>query len=99
MKPLALALLALALAPSRPRAADGGEIYRRKCAGCHGADGTGGPRKLAPLSSPEIQGRSDEELLASVARGIPDRKMPAFRGKLADAEIRAVVAHLRTLRP
>jgi mono/diheme cytochrome c family protein len=98
MKPLALALLALAAAPALPRAADGAEIYRRKCAGCHGADGGGGTKKLGPLSAPEIQGRSDGELFAAVARGSGDGKMPAFRGRIADDEIRAVVAHLRTMK-
>ncbi len=89
--------LALALPPST-RAADAAEIYRRKCAGCHGADGGGGPKKLPPLGSPEVQAKSDAELFELTARGTPDRKMPAFRGRLADEEIRAAVAHLRTLK-
>jgi mono/diheme cytochrome c family protein len=96
---LALALLALALAPDLSRAADGAEIYRRKCASCHGGDGAGGSRKLGPLSSPELQAKSDEELLAAVARGSRDGKMPAFRGRIADDELRAVVAYLRTMAP
>lgn len=99
MKWLALALLALALAPAVSRAADGAEIYRRKCASCHGADGNGGPRKLGPLSSPELQAKGDDELFALVGRGSRDGKMPAFRGRIADDELRAVVAFLRTLKP
>jgi mono/diheme cytochrome c family protein len=87
---------ALALAPSPAGAADGAEVYRRRCASCHGA---GGAKKLPPLSSPLVQSRSDADLFAAVARGTADRKMPAFRGKLADAEIAAVVGYLRTLKP
>ncbi|MBI5070906.1 MAG: c-type cytochrome [Deltaproteobacteria bacterium] len=93
----ALLLLAL-LAPTPSRAADGAEIYRRRCAGCHGADGGGGPRKLKDLASPEVQGKGDQELFDAVARGTPDRKMAGFRGRLADAEIKAAVEHLRTLK-
>jgi mono/diheme cytochrome c family protein len=93
----ALALLAAALlAPSAARAVEGSEVYRRKCAGCHGADGSGGARKLPPLAAPEVQGKSDAELFDAVAKGTPDRKMPAFRGKLADDELRAAIAFLRT---
>jgi len=94
----ALALLLL-LAPALPRAAvDGAEVFRRKCASCHGADGAGGSRKLRDLASAEVQARSDQELFEAVARGTPDRKMAGFRVKLADAEIKAAIAHLRTLK-
>jgi len=103
MRTTAVALLALAgaltLAPSPAGAAEGAEVYRRRCASCHGADGSGGAKKLPPLSSPLVQSRSDADLFTAVARGTADRKMPAFRGKLADAEIAAVVGYLRTLKP
>jgi mono/diheme cytochrome c family protein len=99
MKTPAAAVLALALAPALPRAADGAELYRRKCASCHGADGAGGARKLGPLSSPELQAMSDEDLFSAIARGSRDGKMPPFRGRLADDELRAIVAHLRTMKP
>lgn len=100
MKPaLAAALLALLLLPARPLAADGAEVWRRKCAGCHGADGSGGPKRLAPIAGPALQAKTDAQLFDVVAQGItaPDRRMPAFRGKLADAEITAAIAWLRTL--
>ena len=101
MKPaLAAALLALLLLPARPLAADGAEVWRRKCAGCHGADGSGGPKRLAPIAGSALQGKTDAQLFDVVAQGItaPDRRMPAFRGKLADAEIAAAVAWLRSLK-
>ncbi len=96
----AAALLGLLLLPARPLAADGAEVWRRKCAGCHGADGSGGPRRLAPIGGPEIQAKTDAQLFEVVAQGVsaPDRRMPAFRGKLADAEISAAIAWLRTLK-
>jgi len=92
-------VLLLLLAPALSRAApDGGEIFRRRCAACHGPDGAGGARKLKDLASAEVQARSDQELFEAVARGTPDRKMAGFRGKLADAEIKAAVEHLRALK-
>jgi mono/diheme cytochrome c family protein len=94
----AVALLAgILLAPAGAGAVEGSEVYRRKCASCHGADGGGGPRKLRPLGGPEVQARTDAELFDAVARGTPDRRMPAFRGKLADDELRAAVAFVRTI--
>ncbi len=98
MRAAALLALALAALPALPRAAEPAEIYRRKCAHCHGGDGGGGPRKLKDLRGPEVQARSDAELFDAIARGTPDRKMAGFRGRLADEEIRALVGHLRTLR-
>jgi len=94
----ALAALCLAAAPVSSRAADGAEIFRKKCAACHGADGAGTARKLPDLASSEVQGKGDQELFDAVARGIPEKKKAGFRGKLADAEIKAAVGHLRTLR-
>ena len=98
--PLAAALLALLL-PARPRAVEGAEVYKRKCAPCHGLDGGGGSRSLTPLTAPEVQAKSDAQLFESVARGVTsadNKRMPAFRGKLADAEIKAAIDHVRALK-
>jgi len=94
---LANLLLLPALALAAP---DGAEVYKRKCAGCHGTDGNGGTRKLRPLTDPEVQQKSDAQLFESVARGVSggDKRMPPFRGKLADAEIRAALEHVRALK-
>jgi mono/diheme cytochrome c family protein len=89
--------LGILLAPAAAGAVEGAEVYRRKCASCHGADGGGGPRKLRPLGDPEVQARTDAELFEAVARGTPDRRMPAFRGKLADGELRSAIAFVRTM--
>ncbi|HEY7724767.1 MAG TPA: cytochrome c [Anaeromyxobacteraceae bacterium] len=96
----AFALLGLVLAaPCGARAVEGSEVYRRKCAHCHGADGRGGPRKLRPLADPEVQAMSDAELFDVVAKGTRDRRMPGFRGKLADDELRAAIAFVRAMAP
>ena len=102
-KGVALYVVAMALAiPTIASAAAGGaDIYKAKCAMCHGADGSGhtGMGKsmgLKPLSSPDVQNVSDADLTALITDG--KGKMPAYKGKLSDADISAVVKYIRTLK-
>ena len=96
---IAAALIALAL-PLSVFAADGAALYKAKCASCHGADGSGQTAigksmKLRNLGAPEVQKQSDKELYRIIADG--KGKMPAYKSKLSDVEINALVAHMRTL--
>src|SRR5205823_3170445 len=69
---------------------------------CHGVDARGQTvlgraMKLRDLGSPEVQNRSDQELIEILSKGSDRGKMPGF-GKEFDAEtIRQVVTHLRHL--
>lgn len=79
---------------------DGAALYKAKCAMCHAADGSGNTSmgksmKLRDLRSPEVQKQTDKELFAVTADG--KGKMPAYKAKLSEAEIHAVVAHMRAL--
>ena len=87
------AALTLTAAPAA-FAADGAALFKAKCAMCHGADGSG-KSKLRDLGSPEVQKQTDKELYAWTADG--KGKMPAYKTKLTDAELNALVAHMRTL--
>jgi mono/diheme cytochrome c family protein len=96
-----LTLAILIILPATLAAADGAAVYKAKCAMCHGADGSGmtpmgKSMKLRDLRSPEVQKQSDAELTKITADG--KGKMPAYKGKLTDAEISAVVAPLRALK-
>jgi mono/diheme cytochrome c family protein len=89
---------AMALAPMA-YAADGAAIYKSKCATCHGADGKGqtpmGTKMgLRDLGSPDVQKQTDKQLYDWTAAG--KGKMPAYKDKLSDEEIKALVAHMRT---
>jgi mono/diheme cytochrome c family protein len=82
-------------------AADGAATFKAKCAMCHGADGSastgmGKSMGLKPLGSPEVQKASDADLTALINSG--KGKMPAFKGKLSDEEVSAVVKYVRTLK-
>lgn len=91
----------LIAAPAAFAAPDGGALYKTKCASCHGADGggmtaMGKAMKLRDLRAPDVQKLSDAELTKVTADG--KGKMPAYKGKLTDADISAVVAYMRTLK-
>jgi len=91
----------LLIAPAAFAAADGAALYKAKCAMCHGADGAGQTAmgksmKLRDLRSPEVQKQSDADLYKVTADG--KGKMPAYKGKLTDEEIKALVAHMRALK-
>lgn len=78
----------------------GADVYKAKCQMCHAADGSGNTpagkaMKAVSFNSPQVVKKSDADLIAIVKNG--RGKMPAFEGKLTDAQIEAVVAYIRTL--
>ena len=77
-------------------AQDAAATYKAKCAMRHGADGQGGKMGTKAFASPEVQGLSDAQLAETISKGKPP-KMPAYEGKLTDAEIKGLVAYVRGL--
>jgi len=72
----------------------GDELYARHCSSCHGKDGNGGVG--VPLALPSfLNSVSDEYLKKTIRYGRPGRIMPAFN-VLSDAQVSAVVSHLRS---
>jgi mono/diheme cytochrome c family protein len=85
----------------------GSDIYSLMCVSCHGKDGAGktpaGQRlKVQDLRSPAVQNLSDSELYDAIATGTSSRSKEyphAFLARgLTKAEIRSVVAFVRTLK-
>ena len=79
----------------------GADIFKAKCAGCHGATGAGDTGmgkslKVKDLGSAEVQGKSDADLTDTVAKG--KKPMPGYEGKLTNDQIQDVVKYLRTLK-
>jgi len=96
-----LTVMILLILPATLAAADGAALYKAKCASCHAVNGAGDTAmgkamKLRDLRSPEVQKQTDAELTKITAGG--KGKMPAYKGKLTDAEITALVAHMRALK-
>lgn len=103
---LATALIALSVggfATTAPVAfQDGGAIYSEKCAKCHGADGKGVDKfkkqGVKDMTSDAWQkANTDAKITATINNGKGDF-MPAWKGKLKPAEVKAVVKHIRSLK-
>ena len=82
-------------------AADGAATFKAKCASCHGADGSGSSPMgkkmgLRDLGSADVQKQTDAQLTEITAKG--KAKMPAYEAKLSADDIKALVAHMRTLK-
>ena len=92
----------------------GKEIYKQRCAYCHGAEGKGdGP----PNSTLNVKARdftsgvykirstesgsipTDADLIRSISVGIKGTSMPAWKGLLSDAEISAVATYVKSFSP
>jgi cytochrome c6 len=80
--------------------ADGNAIYSSKCAICHGKDGRGMPNwrsKGQPdFTDPKWQKAHTDAQIADATKNGKGKYMPAFKSKLSDEEITAVVARIRT---
>lgn len=81
---------------------DGAAIYAAKCAKCHGADGKGVDKfkkqGAEDMSDAKWQkAHTDAKITAAINNGKGDF-MPAWKGKLKPAEVKALVAHIRSLK-
>lgn len=75
----------------------GATIYKAKCQMCHLADGSGNKGMKVPAFT---AGASEASLIAATKNGVSTGpvKMPAYAGKLTDADISSVVAYIKTLK-
>ncbi|HYO64366.1 MAG TPA: c-type cytochrome [Pyrinomonadaceae bacterium] len=84
-------------------APDGAALYSKHCATCHGKDGRAGTFKARfnrarDLTDAAWQAEAGDERLFNSIAGGRGRRMPAFRKKLSEAEMEALVRFVRTLR-
>jgi len=78
----------------------GADVYKAKCAMCHGADGLAATpmaksMKILSFKDATQVKLSDAALIAATTDG--KGKMPAYKGKLTEAQIKDVVATIRAL--
>lgn len=100
MRMAAVILLAASLAGPAFAQAPGADTYKAKCAMCHGADGLAATPmaknlKVMSFKDPAMVAASDAQFMASTTNG--KNKMPAYKGKLTDAQIKDVISYIRTL--
>jgi len=106
--------IAIAISPAAPRAGDaqaGAQIFKRKCARCHGASAKGdGPDlvRLQSAVSPDDwtdketnQELSDAFIASMITKGGQangkSRIMPSFAGKLNGQQVDDLIAFIRSL--
>jgi len=98
---VAAVLVIVALPLFADAGVDGAALYKSKCAMCHGPDGagqtpSGKAMKVRDLRSAEVQKMTDKELNAIIADG--KGKMPAYKAKMSQADIDALVTFIRQLK-
>jgi cytochrome c6 len=96
----AFILLAASITGPAFAQAPGADTYKAKCASCHGADGLAATpmakaMKVLSFKAPEMIKAPDAQFIASTKNG--KGKMPAYTGKLSDAQITDVISFVRTL--
>jgi cytochrome c6 len=93
MKRILLALAVVAVAATA-RAEEAAALFQKKCVACHGKDGKGSPAGLklgakdltaTKLSEPDVEG------VISNGRG----KMTPFKGKIEEADIKALAKFVK----
>lgn len=87
-------------------AVDGAAVYQSRCVACHQATGQGLPGVFPPLAGSEWVTGKEDRLAEIVLRGVTGKltvkgiayngAMPAFADQLGDAEIAAVLTHVRS---
>ena len=85
--------------PSQTLIETGRPIYQANCAGCHGDGAT--PPRLPFVPSHGNDGHTwhhpDRSLVGWILDGTGQpSSMPAFRGKLTESEVRAVLAYIKS---
>lgn len=87
-------------------AVDGATVYASRCLACHQAGGAGLPGVFPPLAGSEWVTGKETTLAALVLHGVSGAltvkgstyqgAMPAFGAQLQDAELAAVLTHIRS---
>ena len=78
----------------------GADVYKTKCQSCHGAQGIPNPgiakaMGVKPASDPSVKSTSEAQMIADTTNG--KGKMPAFKGKMTDGQIKDSVDYFRSL--
>ena len=90
--------LLLAAAVTSWAAEDGAALYKKKCSGCHGADGEG----KSGMKAPALKGTSMEssQIVTHITKGESTSKPPHNKGisGLTDEQAQAIADFVKTLK-
>jgi len=76
----------------------GADVYKTKCQSCHGATGVPSPAMAKAMGVKpigEVKSSPEAKMITVTTNGAG--KMPAFKGKLTDAQIKDSVSYFRSL--
>ena len=87
----------LVTAAAATGADDGAPLYKKKCAGCHGASGEG----KSAVKGPALKGTSlsEDQITERLVKGVPTgkgRHKKAIAG-LTEAQAKTIAAYVKTL--
>lgn len=77
--------------------ARGAKLFNIACASCHGAAGYGTIMAPALNNALFLNNTSDTQINQIISMGVSGTKMPAWGGRLSDAQINDVIAYLRSM--
>jgi mono/diheme cytochrome c family protein len=100
VKTVALGALVLGLTtPTAASADSSADLFKEKCAMCHGENGAG-KGKVPALSLAEVQQKSDADFKTAIEKGVKTDKgmMPGYGGKLTPEQIDGLVKYVRSLK-
>lgn len=96
-------LPAIAAAPAVPPSpeliAEGAQLYSVLCKQCHGSSGQGTPLAPALNNQTFLDTTPDAAIQQIIAMGVNGTRMPAWGGRLTEADIDAITAYLRSWQP
>ena len=96
--PIRIALVATIVLTSSAAMLGQADVYKSKCAMCHGADGMGATPAGKAMKVPAVGTIKDSEAAMIAATKAGKGKMPSYAGKLTDDQIKATVDYLRSLK-
>jgi cytochrome c6 len=79
-------------------AQSGADVYKTKCQSCHGATGVPSPAMAKAMGVKpigEVKSSPEAKMITVTTNGAG--KMPGFKGKLTDAQIKDSVSYFRSL--
>ena len=100
-------LAAVLVMPVSVASADVGAVYKKNCASCHAADGSGNTKMgkksgARDYRDAKVQGSfSDSDALKAIKEGVKKdgkEKMKGYSSKVSDAEAKELVKYIRAFK-
>lgn len=79
--------------------ASGDRLFNILCSSCHGMDGYGSPMAPALNNALFLTTTSDVQIHQIIRMGVGGTVMPAWGGRLSEAQINEIIAFLRSMEP